>query len=202
MVRASRGSRLRVLQPDVVQPDRARYVVIASAAASSLRLALHLCTCRPDYRLHHLLTRSGGRGSRLMVRWSDTGRRLPSNELRRVELDERRRRLRVATSTIVNLIICVERSSNVLCMLDRVDAGQGSLDTTLAARCVIVLRATAYWHNLFNGSPCMAVLVVAACTLKELPAVLGGLLHLAYLQVLGRSELLAVLANHGEHLPV
>ena len=76
------------------------------------------------------------------------------------------------------------------------------MDTTLAARCVIVLRATAYWHNLFNGSPCMAVLVVAACTLKELPAVLGGLLHLAYLQVLGRSELLAVLANHGEHLPV
>lgn len=48
----------------------------------------------------------------------------------------------------------------------------------------------------------MAVLVVATCALKELPAVLGGLLHLAYFQVLGRSELLAVLANHGEHLPV
>ena len=48
----------------------------------------------------------------------------------------------------------------------------------------------------------MAVLVVAACALKELPSIVVGLLHLAYLQVLGRSELLAVLANHGEHLPV
>ena len=91
---------------------------MTSAAASSLRLALHLCACRPDYRLHHLLTRSGGRGSRLMVRWPHTGRWLPSNELCWVELDERRRRLRVATSTIVNLIICVERPYNVLCMLD------------------------------------------------------------------------------------
>ena len=48
----------------------------------------------------------------------------------------------------------------------------------------------------------MAVLVVAACTVQELPSIFGGLLHLAYLQVLGRSELLAVLANQGEHLPV
>ena len=53
-----------------------------------------------------------------MVGWSRTGRWLPSNELCWVELDERRRRLRVATSTIVNLIICVERPYNVLCMLD------------------------------------------------------------------------------------
>ena len=53
-----------------------------------------------------------------MVRWAHARRWLPSNELCRIELDERRRRLGVATSTIVNLIICVERSYNVLCMLD------------------------------------------------------------------------------------
>ena len=91
---------------------------MASAAAASLQLTLHLCACRPDYRLHHLLTRSGGRGSRLMVRWSHTRRWLPPNELRWVELDERRRRLRVASSTIVGLIVGVERSHNGLCVLD------------------------------------------------------------------------------------
>ena len=79
---------------------------------------LHLCACRPDYRLHHLLTRSGGRGSRLMVRWSHTCWRLPSDELRWIELDERRWCLRVASSTIVHLIICVERPYNVLSVFD------------------------------------------------------------------------------------
>ena len=157
---------------------------------TALRLILYRRACLPDYILHHLLTRSGcSRTWVMMMVWRCyTGLRLPDDKLRRVKLDERRHLCMQTIAAIMSGVVRIERHTDILCMLDWVDSRQGGLDT-FTTTSMVVFCAFTCWSNVFS----LRVMLVVATTLKELPTIIASL-HLAYFQIICRSELLTLLA--------